>query len=83
MQELGNFPILASLFAGILTFISPCILPLIPVYITLVTGLSVEELDSIAHAFEGESFEKISTTEIVKKLIKISPKALLKLGKFV
>ncbi|WP_372520682.1 cytochrome c biogenesis CcdA family protein [Candidatus Ruminimicrobiellum ovillum] len=46
MQELGNFPIFASLFAGILTFISPCILPLIPVYITLVTGLSIEELDN-------------------------------------
>ena len=46
MQDLGNFPVLASLFAGVLTFISPCILPLIPVYITLVTGLSVEELDN-------------------------------------
>ena len=46
MQSLGNFPIIASLFAGILTFISPCILPLIPAYITLVTGLSVEELDN-------------------------------------
>lgn len=45
--------------------------------------LSDEELDSIAHAFENESFEKISTTEIVKKLVKISPKALLKLGKFI
>lgn len=49
MQELGNFPILASFFAGILTFISPCILPLIPVYITLVTGLSVEQLDKKKH----------------------------------
>ena len=46
MQDLGSFPIFASLLAGILTFISPCILPLIPVYITLVTGLSVEELDN-------------------------------------
>lgn len=49
MQELGNFPILASLVAGILTFISPCILPLIPVYITLVTGLSVEQLNEKKH----------------------------------
>jgi cytochrome c-type biogenesis protein len=49
MQELGHFPILASLFAGILTFISPCILPLIPVYITLVTGLSVEQLKEKRH----------------------------------
>ena len=46
MQDLGSFPIFASLLAGILTFISPCILPLIPVYITLVTGLSIEELDN-------------------------------------
>ena len=45
--------------------------------------LSDEELDSIGHAFQGESFEKISTTEIVQKLVKISPKALLKLGKFI
>ena len=46
MQDLGSFPIFASFLAGILTFISPCILPLIPVYITLVTGLSIEELDN-------------------------------------
>ena len=46
MQELGNFPTFASFLAGILTFISPCILPLIPAYITLVTGLSIEELDN-------------------------------------
>ena len=45
--------------------------------------LSDDELDSIAHAFQGESFDKISTTEIVQKLVKVSPKALLKLGKFI
>ena len=45
--------------------------------------LSDDELDSIGHAFQGESFDKISTTEIVQKLVKVSPKALLKLGKFI
>ena len=45
--------------------------------------LSDDELNEIAHEFQHESFEKISTTELVKKLIKISPKALLKLGKFI
>lgn len=43
--------------------------------------LDDNELNEIAEAFQGVSFEKISTTEIVKKLVKISPKALLKLGK--
>ncbi len=33
-----------ALVGGILTFISPCILPLIPVYIAYITGISVKEL---------------------------------------
>ena len=43
--------------------------------------LSDEEFDNIAHAFQDVNFEKISTTELVKALVKVSPKALLKLGK--
>lgn len=43
--------------------------------------LSDDELDSIAQAFQDTEFEKISTGELVKKLIKVSPKALLKLGR--
>ena len=46
MDSLGNFPIIASFIAGILTFISPCILPLIPVYITLITGFSLDQLNN-------------------------------------
>lgn len=34
----------AALFAGLLSFFSPCILPLIPAYFTFITGLSLEEL---------------------------------------
>ncbi len=43
--------------------------------------LNDNELNSIADAFKDSDFEKISTAELVKKLIKVSPKALLKLGK--
>ncbi|MDR3223773.1 MAG: NAD(P)/FAD-dependent oxidoreductase [Methanobrevibacter sp.] len=45
------------------------------------SSLSDKELNSIANAFQDVEFEEISTTELIKKLIKISPKALLKLGK--
>jgi len=45
IESLGNIPIVASFFAGILTFISPCILPLIPAYITFITGIALEQLD--------------------------------------
>jgi cytochrome c-type biogenesis protein len=36
----------AALFAGLLSFFSPCILPLIPAYFTFITGLSLDELAS-------------------------------------
>jgi len=34
----------AALAAGLLSFFSPCILPLIPAYFTFITGLSLDEL---------------------------------------
>jgi cytochrome c-type biogenesis protein len=34
----------AALFAGLLSFFSPCILPLIPAYFTFITGFSLDEL---------------------------------------
>ncbi|ANV98471.1 hypothetical protein BBW65_06520 [Helicobacter enhydrae] len=40
----ANFPFVASFLAGILTFLSPCILPLIPAYISYISGVSIESL---------------------------------------
>jgi cytochrome c-type biogenesis protein len=37
--------ILAALGAGIVSFVSPCVLPLVPGYLSAVTGVSVGELD--------------------------------------
>ncbi|GAB6097630.1 cytochrome c biogenesis protein CcdA [Desulfatiferula olefinivorans] len=34
----------AALLAGLLSFLSPCILPLIPAYFTFITGMSVDEM---------------------------------------
>lgn len=41
MQEVTLF---AAFAAGILSFLSPCVLPLIPSYLTFITGASFEEL---------------------------------------
>lgn len=35
-----------AFFAGLLTFLSPCILPLIPAYISFITGVSIDDLVS-------------------------------------
>lgn len=39
-----RMPFLASFIAGILTFLSPCILPLLPAYFSYISGLSLQEL---------------------------------------
>lgn len=36
----------AAFVAGLLSFLSPCVLPLVPAYFTFITGLSIEELDA-------------------------------------
>ncbi len=39
-----NLNILTAFLAGLLSFVSPCVLPLIPAYLSFLTGSSVEEL---------------------------------------
>jgi cytochrome c-type biogenesis protein len=42
--------LLASFAAGFLSFISPCVLPLIPGYISFISGLTLEEMQGTAAA---------------------------------
>jgi cytochrome c-type biogenesis protein len=44
--ETITFP--AAFIAGLLSFLSPCVLPLIPAYFSFITGLSVEEMTTDA-----------------------------------
>jgi cytochrome c-type biogenesis protein len=37
---------IAAFFAGLVSFLSPCVLPLVPGYVSLISGASVEELQS-------------------------------------
>jgi cytochrome c-type biogenesis protein len=40
----GNVPILTALIAGIISFLSPCVLPLVPPYLVFLAGTSLERL---------------------------------------
>lgn len=40
----GHINIGVAFFAGVVSFLSPCVLPLIPGYMSLITGLSLKEL---------------------------------------
>lgn len=40
----GSVSIFVAFLAGVLSFLSPCVLPLVPSYVSFITGLSLEEL---------------------------------------
>ncbi|MCY1554320.1 Cytochrome C biogenesis protein transmembrane region [compost metagenome] len=41
---LGGIGILSAFAAGMISFLSPCVLPLVPGYLSYVAGRSVDEL---------------------------------------
>ena len=43
-QGITLFRIIISFAAGILSFLSPCVLPLVPGYISLISGVSIDGL---------------------------------------
>jgi cytochrome c-type biogenesis protein len=45
-MEPNNISMIGAFVAGLLSFLSPCVLPLIPSYITYITGLSFADLNA-------------------------------------
>jgi cytochrome c-type biogenesis protein len=43
-QSMTNISLIAAFSAGLLSFVAPCVLPLVPSYISYITGLSIEQL---------------------------------------
>ena len=62
MPEASNVSIFIAFAAGLLSFVSPCVLPLIPSYITFITGLSFED-------FKEENRAAVRKLTIVHSLI--------------
>lgn len=44
MESPATFGLLVAFSAGLLSFLSPCVLPLVPSYVTFITGLSLDEV---------------------------------------
>lgn len=45
-MEYGSIGLVAAFTAGVISFLSPCVLPLIPGYLSFMTGLTAAELES-------------------------------------
>lgn len=46
MEEFVNITVWVALIAGMISFVSPCTLPLFPAYMSYITGMSVKELET-------------------------------------
>ena len=44
VESPATFGLLVAFSAGLLSFLSPCVLPLVPSYVTFITGLSLDEV---------------------------------------
>jgi len=65
-MESGNISFIGAFFAGFLSFLSPCVLPLIPSYITYITGLSFADLQ------EEHPAHKVRQQTIIHSLLFIA-----------
>ena len=58
-----DISVLAAFGAGVLSFVSPCVLPLIPAYISFISGVSMDALKG--EGKESKNIKKIVLTSLV------------------
>ncbi len=63
MESLNQVTLFAAFSAGLLSFVSPCVLPLVPSYISYISGLSMEQLS------DAHERQKFRGTIIVNSLL--------------
>jgi len=63
MKQPQDISILIAFTAGLLSFVSPCVLPLVPSYITYITGVSFQDLTS------EETRKKLKWATLVHSLL--------------
>lgn len=62
MTGTENISVLVALTAGLISFLSPCILPMIPSYLAFITGISLEELS------QDKNLKKVRKSVIANSL---------------
>ena len=57
--------VLVAFGAGILSFVSPCVLPLVPGYVSMVSGLSAADLDWEQHVVIDEKYLRPAEVDLL------------------
>jgi cytochrome c-type biogenesis protein len=75
MEE--NVTLLAAFGAGLLSFVSPCVLPLIPGYLSYISGLSLDEMRGTPTAAGGGAAVAVAATPDTRRRIVLSSLAFI------
>lgn len=69
-MEIAEISVLTAIFAGALSFLSPCVLPLVPPYLCYMAGVSVDDFRQDGQANDGQSSDgKFRKTIILTSLL--------------
>ena len=71
---MANISILAAFLAGVISFVSPCVLPLVPAYISFISGISIQELT------QGEDKKRALKGVIINSLLFVAGFSLIFIG---
>jgi cytochrome c-type biogenesis protein len=63
VSEAGSISLFIAFAAGFLSFVSPCVLPLLPSYVSFITGLSMDQLT------DGEETARVRRTVLVNSTL--------------
>lgn len=66
LDGLPQTSLMTAFLAGLLSFVSPCVLPLVPSYLTYITGLSFDQL------MNADMRSRLRTTIVVNSLVFIA-----------
>ncbi len=58
-MEAQSIGLVVAFAAGLLSFLSPCVLPLVPSYVTFITGMSLDELTADADRAERANVRRV------------------------
>jgi len=72
-----NVTLLAAFGAGILSFISPCVLPLIPGYLSYISGLSLDEMRGTPVAAGGGPAVAVAVPAAVRRQVVLASLAFI------
>ncbi len=75
-MESANLGLFVAFAAGVLSFLSPCVLPLVPSYLGFITGMSIEEMSNRRRTAMTHAFLFVTGFSLVFILVGLSATAL-------